>query len=637
MEYGYVKIALATPKISVCDTVSNAKAIAEDILSAYSSGAEIIVFPELCLTGATAGDLIFNDTLLSGAEKALEYIKEKTKNVGAISFIGMPVKAEGLIYNAAVCIQYGKILGIVPKTNLTVGNDGRFFAPAPETAKEIDFAGEKEVLLSNAIFVADNKRNFTVGVEIGSDMFSAVSPSCYYASDGANIIVNLFAMPETVKMKDNISSFAANLSKKLCVTYAVCSAGDGESTTDGVFAGHRIVAENGKIEYVSEPFTTGISYFEADTGACSYKKSRFSKDISLSGYAEKMYFTAEENNGKCTRVYSKYPFIPSDINEVESRCEYVLRIQAEGLKKRILAAKADKIVIGLSGGLDSALALLVSVKAFNLLNRNLKDIIAITMPCFGTSGRTFDNSCRLAKAAKVSFKKVDISKAVTRHLKDIGHKEGVYDAAYENAQARERTQVLMDVANSCNGIVVGTGDLSELALGWCTYNGDHMSMYAVNCSVTKTLARCILSSYAKKSGAKMKAVLESILDTPVSPELLPSKDEEFSQKTEEIVGPYELHDYFLYYMISCGFTPKKLFVTAVNTFKGEFNEKTIVKWLKLFIKRFYTQQFKRSCSPDGVKTGSVNLSPRGELVMPSDASLNIYLNEIKEIEDNLIK
>ena len=632
MKFGFVKVAACSPEIKVADTVFNADAVIKEIESADKLGAELIVFPELCLTGATCGDLFLTAPLLSGAKVAIEKVKKATTGKKALVFLGAPLKNGSLIYNSAIALFDGKVLAVIPKTVIDrVGEnlDVRVFAECPFDNGTIDVLGEKVPFGNKIIFEDSSNPYFTVGAEVGSDLTSPLSPSTYHALNGANIIVNLSAFAETVGSREYYLSTVSAQSNKCVCGYLLSCAGRGESTTDQVYGGQKIIAECGKIIAESKAFDCNTVMSEIDCSFIDFERSKkFNGEMRDDGY-ERITFNADRAELSLTRSYEKTPFVPS--NDLTKRAEHILSIQAEGLYKRIKHTNASSAVLGLSGGLDSTLAILVAVAAMKKLNRPLKDVIAVTMPCFGTTSRTFQNTIKLSKALGVTLKKVDIGKATERHLKDIKHLENVYDAAYENAQARERTQVLMDLANMNNGLVVGTGDLSELALGWATYNGDHMSMYAVNCTVPKTLVRHIVEVYANKSKGKLKAVLEDILDTPVSPELLPAENDDIAQRTEDIVGPYILHDFFLFNMIRKGYSPKKLYAVACHTFKGDFKEETILKWLKIFTRRFFNQQFKRSCVPDGVKVGSVGLSPRGAFNMPSDAVSALWLNELENL------
>ncbi len=636
MKFGYVKVCAVSPEIKVADTVFNADSIIKSFNTAYNYGAEVVVFPELCIAGYTAGDLFYSDILLSGASDALEKIRENSLNKKALIFVGMPLRANGLLYDVSAVVNDGKILAFIPKQNLLdygEYNEKRYFAVAPDTISLIDFNGQKIPFGNKIVFKENCTVDFTVSAEIGNDIYSVCPPSLFHVRAGANLIVNLCASTEIVGRKEYRELIVKSHSAKTVCAYALAEAGEGESTTDSVFGGHNLIAENGKILAQNKPFEFTPVCTEVDLSFVANQRLKaFNGEKIYSDGYQVIGFDGQRNGEELTRVYEKTPFVPEDEKSLLERAEQILDIQAEGLKKRIKHARASSAVLGLSGGLDSTLAILVAVRAMAKLNRSAKDVIAVTMPCFGTTSRTFTNTVKLSKALGVTLKKVDIGKAVTVHLKDIKHEDGVFDVTYENAQARERTQVLMDIANMNNGMVIGTGDLSELALGWATYNGDHMSMYAVNASVPKTLVRHVVEFYANRSKGKLKAVLEDILDTPVSPELLPADNDDIKQKTEDIVGPYVLHDFFLYNLIKRGFNPDKVYFIAKRTFKGLFDDQTILKWLKTFVRRFFIQQFKRSCVPDGVKVGSLSLSPRGDWKMPSDAVSSLWLNSLENLE-----
>ena len=627
MKFGYIKTALCSPKIKVADVEFNTSAIIDSIERAEKQGAELIVFPQLSLTASTCFNLFNSGVLLDGALKGLEQICKKSENVNALIFVGAPIKHNNKVYNTAVGICGGKILGVVPQT---YSFEGFEFAKCPSENVEISILGYSVPFGNKIIFKKADNQLFSVACEVGEDILSPFSPSTSHALAGALVVVNLSAFCETVGGEEFRLETVKVLSERLVCGYALCNAGYGESTTDCVYGGQKIIAEKGKIILDDKIFNKDMIVSEIDAGFMSNERANVFKKMPIINGYQTVEFNFKEIDQDITRVYEKTPFAPQN-QSLEQRAEKILELQAQGLKKRLEHTRSSTAVIGLSGGLDSTLAILVAVKAIKELKRPLKDIIAITMPCFGTTSRTYQNTIKLGKALGVTLKKIDISKATTRHLKDIKHPEGVFDTTFENAQARERTQVLMDVANMNNGLVVGTGDLSELALGWATYNGDHMSMFAVNCSVPKTLVRHIVESCANKSKGKLKAVLFDILDTPVSPELLPAENDNIAQKTEDIVGPYILHDFFLYNMLRKGYEPKKLYYIACKTFKGDFSEQTILKWLKIFTRRFFNQQFKRSCLPDGVKVGTVALSPRGEFKMPSDACSDLWLKQLEEI------
>jgi len=626
MEYGFIKTALCSPQIKVADVEFNVESTIKAIDSAYNLGAELIVFPELNLSASTCFNLFNSEVLLDGVMSGIEKIAKHSKGINALIFVGAPIKHQNKIYNTAIGISGGKILGIVPQT---FGGAGFEFSKCPQENQQITLLDQKVLFGNKIIFKNKENNKFTVGVEIGSDLLSPLSPSTSHAINGANVIVNLSAFCESVGSEDLRLLTVSAQAERLACAYALCNASYGESTTDCVYGGQKIIAEKSKVLKESKIFDKDIIISDIDLDFISSERATAFKNIYNNEY-DVVEFSLIHSEKKLDRKFKQLPFVPSD-NKLDDRAKQILLMQAEGLKKRIEHTHSSKAVIGLSGGLDSTLAILVAEKAMRLLNRPLKDIIAITMPCFGTTSRTYQNTIKLAQALGVTLKKIDITKSVQRHLKDIKHAENNFDTTFENAQARERTQVLMDVANMNNGLVIGTGDLSELALGWATYNGDHMSMYAVNCSVPKTLVRHIVNTYAKNSKGKLKAVLLDILDTPVSPELLPADNGDIAQKTEDIVGPYILHDFFLYNMLRRGYSPKKLYFVATETFKGQFDDKTILKWLKIFIRRFFNQQFKRSCLPDGVKVGSVALSPRGEFKMPSDAVSTLWLNQLDQL------
>ncbi len=635
MNLGYVKVGAYTPEIKVADVEFNLQSIKKGIDVAEKAGVHLVAFPELSVTGYTAGDLFYSDTLLDAAKRALVNIAKYTTGKNIIVFVGAPVKKDGLIYNVCVGISDGVILGVVPKSYLPdydAFNEKRYFTPATDEFDYIrfdDFDDQNDEIpfSKNLIFADEKNQALKISAELCEDLVAVVPPSVSHAINGARVIVNLSASPENSRKTLQRRELVQNHSKKAVCAYIYANAGDGESTTDCVFSGHNIIAENGEILAESAPYENGMITADVDLAAIDFERSKvFNQNFEIN---KKEYyyvgFSVDIDGKTFDRVYDKTPFINCGEED------YLINTAAQGLKKRIEHTHAGKAVIGLSGGLDSTLALIVAVKAVKLLNRPASDVLAITMPCFGTSSRTLDNSIKLAKAFGVTLKKIDVTKSVMRHLKDINHPIDVLDAAYENAQARERTQVLMDVANMCNGLVVGTGDLSELALGWATYNGDHMSMYAVNASVPKTLVRHLVEFTAANSKGKLKSVLLDILDTPVSPELIPSDNDTIKQVTEDIVGPYILHDFFLYMMIKRGFTPEKIYYAAVNTFKGEFDKDTILKWLKTFVRRFFNQQFKRSCVPDGVKVSEISLSPRGSFRMPSDAVSKLWLEELEKM------
>ena len=633
MNDGFIKVAAVTPEVTVADTQKNAKIICDDILQATALGAKIIVFPELCLTGYTCADLFYHDVLLKNALRALSDVVSCSIGADALIFVGCPLRHSGKLYNCAVAINNGKILGAVPKTFLPNYNEfyeKRWFAPAPEQSEEISLLGQTVPFGRGILFCCEQMQNLTVGAEICEDLWTPMPPSVTLALSGATITVNLSASNECVGKSEYRKALVSSQSARLVCGYVYCSAGDGESTTDLVFSGHNIIAENGRVLAESNLFENEITVSEIDVDFLSCERAKI-YPAEITRKADKIvYFSIKKEQTSLTRAFSRYPFVPKDSDELHSRAKLILTMQSKALAKRIDHTHTKSLVIGVSGGLDSSLALIVA-KLASEASKTKPEVIAVTMPCFGTTDRTHDNSIKLSEALGVTLKEVDIKKAVLQHFEDIGQNAGAYDVTYENGQARERTQVLMDIANKTGGMVVGTGDLSELALGWATYNGDHMSMYGVNASVPKTLIRYLINHYALSADKKTKEVLGDILDTPVSPELLPSDGKNISQKTEDLVGPYELHDFFLYYMLRMYYSPKKIFRAAKLAFP-DYDEKTIAGWLKVFVRRFFAQQFKRSCLPDGVKIGSVSLSPRGDWRMPSDAAAACWLTEAEETE-----
>lgn len=636
MKDGFVKVAAISPEVKVADCSFNAESIMRGIERAYADGCKLAVFPELSVCGYTAGDLLLQSVLLSAAENAVERIADFCKGKQIFVAVGAPVVAGGKLYNAAVAIYDGKILGIVPKRNVPSYSEfyeGRYF----ETGDKLDgvdktvFCGREVEVCSMAVFRCRNMRDFCIGIEICEDMWIAGGPADRLCAGGATVICNLSASDETVGKDEYRRLLVKSASGKCNAAYVYCDCGSGESSTDLVFSAHDMIAENGAVIAESKPFGDGYVVSEVDVQKLAAE--RIKQNTTPSRPLKEVYFDCALSDTELTLKIEKTPFVPSGEKDRAARCERVFAIQAHGLAKRMRHTGCRHLVVGLSGGLDSALALLVMRKAVEIEGLGPECITAITMPCFGTTKRTRSNAEKLARALGVKFERIDIGKTVQRHLKDIGHDGVTGDVAFENAQARERTQVLMDYANMNGGLVVGTGDLSELALGWATYNGDHMSMYGVNGSVPKTLVRHLVRYYAESiADAKARRVLLDILDTPVSPELIPAKDGEISQKTEEIVGPYELHDFFLYNIVRWGFKPSKTFRLAKYAFKGDFDDETIYKWLKTFVSRFFAQQFKRSCLPDGPKVGSVDLSPRGGWRMPSDACKAEWIKDLESCD-----
>ena len=635
MKEGFVKVAAASPELRVADPSYNAGKIVDLIRKAESQGVKVLVFPELSITGYTCGDLFFQKRLQQSADDALLSIVKDSVSSDALIFVGYPFLLRGKLYNTAAVINRGKVLAIIPKRNLPSYNEfyeTRWFTPSPDKNEMVGLFGSEVVFGSKVIFEASVPSTLSIGCEICEDLWVPESPSVGLALNGATVIVNLSASDEVIGKAEYRRNLISSVSARLVAGYIYADAADGESTTDMVFTGSNIIAENGSVLASSMFHSNELTITELDTDRLATERQKMNTFPSVSSDYEHIAVSFREEETKLTRVFSPHPFVPSDESERNSRCEMILTLQAYGLKKRLSASHAAKAVIGLSGGLDSTLALLVTVRAFDLLKRDRKDIIAITMPCFGTTERTRSNAEKLADSLGVTFQTVDITKSVLQHFEDIGQSVDDLSVTYENCQARERTQVLMDSANKTGGIVIGTGDLSELALGWATYNGDHMSMYGVNSSIPKTLVRYLVRHIADTMSNESSLILYDILATPVSPELLPAKDGQISQVTEDIVGPYELHDFFLYYMVRFGFPPHKIFRIACDSFRSDYSPTFIKKWLVVFVRRFFQQQFKRSCLPDGPKVGTVTLSPRSDWRMPSDASSDAWIKEAEAIE-----
>lgn len=641
MRHGFVKMAAVTPKVQVADPKYNGAEIIRLMREAAGKGAKVIVFPELCITGYTCGDLFLQDSLLQGAREALFQIAEASADLDALIFAGLPWEKEGKLYNVAAAISRGEILGMVPKTCLP--NYGEFyelrhFVPGN---RETDFVwmgrgkeGEDYVPFgTNQIFICEELQGLAIAAEICEDVWVPEPPSVRHALTGATVIVNCSASDETTGKGEYREALIAGQSARLVCGYVYANAGDGESTQDLVFGGHSLIAENGTVLSRADRFKNGILYGDLDVARLSGERRRMTTFFAKSDetYTEVGFHLNMEETVLERRISSR-PFVPDGRQNRERRCEEILAIQAQGLKKRLEHTNCRQAVVGISGGLDSTLALLVTAKAFDAYGLPRDQILGVTMPCFGTTDRTYRNACELTRTLGAQLKEVDIREAVTVHFRDIGQDMEKHDVTYENAQARERTQVLMDLANQTGGMVIGTGDMSELALGWATYNGDHMSMYGVNAGVPKTLVRHLVRYYAETcEDEKLSAVLLDVLDTPVSPELLPPEDGVISQKTEDLVGPYELHDFYLYYVLRFGFSPSKIYRLAKLAFAGSCGEDVILKWLRVFYSRFFSQQFKRSCLPDGPKVGSVAVSPRGDLRMPSDASASLWLKELEDL------
>lgn len=634
MKNGFVKVAAATPDIRVADVEFNTQNIINAMEEAQKNGAKILVFPELCVTGYTCSDLFDHSVLLKASRKALLEIAENTNDKDMLVFVGAPLEVNGKLYNVAAAMNQGEIIGFTTKTFLP--NYGEFyemrqFTPGPQTVREITFEGKKIPFGPQILFQAEGMEELVVAAEICEDVWSPVPPSIQAALEGATVIVNCSASDETIGKDTYRRALISGQSARLISGYIYANAGEGESTTDLVFGGHNIIAENGTILKESSRYVNEIVYSEIDLQRITGERRKNTTFQPLNEETlVRVPFTIEETKTFLTRTFPKKPFVPSDEQTRAQRCEEILTIQAMGLKKRLAHTNARTAVVGISGGLDSTLALLVTARAFDMLGRDKKDIIAVTMPCFGTTDRTYQNACEMSKKVGTTLIEVPIADAVNVHFRDIGHDPEDHSVTYENCQARERTQVLMDIANKTWGMVIGTGDLSELALGWATYNGDHMSMYGVNASVPKTLVRHLVKYAADDTKDEaLKNVLYDVLDTPVSPELLPPKDGDIAQKTEDLVGPYELHDFFLYFMLRFGYEPSKIFRIACMTFDGEYDKETIFKWLETFCRRFFSQQFKRSCLPDGPKVGTVALSPRGDWRMPSDACVAVWMKDLE--------
>ncbi len=677
MDQGYIRVAAATPKIRVADPVYNGERILELMREGAKRQVKLMVFPELCITAYTCNDLFLQDRLLSEAKRTLAMLRDATAEMDLLAFVGLPWEQGGRLYNVAAALSGGKVLGLVPKLhipNYSEYYEGRYFARGNETPVRVDFMGEKIPMGTRLIFACEEIPELRVSAEICEDLWVASPPSIGHALAGATVVVNCSASVETVGKDDYRRALVGGQSGRLVCGYIYASAGEGESSQDLVFGGHNLIAENGAILAEAKRFTSGLTCAELDLWRLRSERRRMNTypgSLSLedgrAGYGfrdgvrpgpggawEQAAFHLKPVRLELERPIDPAPFVPHDEKERSKRCEEILNIQSLGLKKRLEHTGTKCAVLGISGGLDSTLALLVTARAFDLLGLPRKQIIAVTMPCFGTTDRTYHNACVMTGKLGATLREIDIKAAVTQHFRDIGHDPDSHDVTYENSQARERTQILMDVANQEGGLVIGTGDMSELALGWATYNGDHMSMYGVNASVPKTLVRHLVRYYADSCGEEeLRDVLLDVLDTPVSPELLPPAMGTISQKTEDLVGPYELHDFFLYYVLRFGFGPARIYRMALAAFAGggkeargagesaeesgagrqaaAYEPAVIKKWLQVFYRRFFSQQFKRSCLPDGPKVGSVALSPRGDLRMPSDAVSRIWMEEIERL------
>ncbi len=641
MKYGFVKVAAASPELKVANVKFNTLKIEEEIAKQTKEGTEVLVFPELCLCGYTCGDLLLQPLLVERCKTALKEIADFTRGIAMLVFVGLPVKKDGKLYNCAAAVCGGRVLGIVPKTHLpnyAEFYERRYFVPAPGE-NDVPFllwTGEEGAEYTKfgpfQLFADENHSDVKVACEICEDLWRGYAPSTGHAAAGATIVVNLSASDETIEKDAYRRTLIKAQSGKCVCGYVYADAGVGESTTDMVFAGHNIIAENAAVLTENKPFSGETATAEIDVSYLAAERAKlttFEAAENIDGYT--VTFARFVGEGELSlRKILRAPFVPED----PSRAELILSIQAQALAGRLKHTLAQTAVIGISGGLDSSLALLVTARAFELLGKDKKEILAVTMPGFGTTGKTFENSLNLIESVGASGRTIDITESVLKHFEDIGHDKATLDVTYENAQARMRTMILMDLANKTGGLVIGTGDLSELALGWCTYNGDHMSMYAVNASVPKTLVRYLVRSEGGRMGGNVKKALDAILATEISPELLPpDREGKIVQKTEDLVGPYELHDFFLYRIVRCGDEPKKVYYLAKYAFRGVYDHMTILKWLKSFYRRFFSQQFKRSCVPDGVKIGSLSLSPRSDWRMPSDASAALWLEELETLDE----
>ena len=635
MKDGFIRVCAATPDIRVADCAYNEKNIMNLMDEAYEKQVSVLVFPELCITGYTCGDLFLQDVLLKAAQDSLRHIVSHSAGKNMLVFVGMPFMHKGKLFNVAAAICDGRLLGLVPKKNIPNYSEFyemRHFTPGMDEC--VDTAlGVK--LGSRLLFRCENIEELVVGAEICEDVWVACPPSTYHAQAGATLIVNCSASDETTGKDIYRRALISGQSARLVCGYIYANAGEGESTQDLVFGGQNLVCENGNVLAETRRFKNGTAIAELDLQRLVNERRRMNTyTVNTDDDYEIVDFTLEKYDLGLTRYYARTPFVPSSKVDRDVRCEEILSIQAMGLKKRLAHTGCRNAVIGISGGLDSTLALLVTARAFDSLSIPRENITAVTMPCFGTTDRTYNNAVELTRRLGATLPEVNIKEAVRIHFRDIGQDESVHDVTYENGQARERTQILMDIANKSGGMVIGTGDMSELALGWATYNGDHMSMYGVNCSVPKTLVRHLVKYYADTCGdSSLREILEDVLDTPVSPELLPPTEGQISQKTEDLVGPYELHDFFMYYILRFGYMPHKVYRIACHAFEGEYDTQTIYRWLDTFYRRFFAQQFKRSCLPDGPKVGSVAVSPRGDLRMPSDAVRSLWLEDLASIND----
>lgn len=638
MLHGFLRVCTASPALRVADCAYNAQQTAALMHHAAQEDVQLLVLPELGLTGYTCADLFLQQPLQQAAENALRYLLEQSAGLELVTLVGLPACIDGKLYNCAAVLCRGRLLGLVPKThipNYAEFYERRHFFPAPDGVRTVRFAGQQTLFGTKLLFRCASMPEFTLAAEICEDLWAPLPPSTHHALAGAHVIANLSASDETVGKAEYRRQLVSQQSARLLCAYLYADAGHGESTTDMVFSAHDLICENGALLAESEPFGAGFACTELDLGRMQSERCRNTSFMPCADGYTTVEFELPVHELTLTRRFSATPFVPEEDAARDARCALILSIQADGLARRIEHAHAKSAVIGISGGLDSCLALLAAVRAMQRLGRSASDILAVTMPCFGTTRRTRSNAELLCSELGVSFREIPIANTVRSHFADIGQSEDVLDVTYENAQARVRTLELMDLANRTGGLVVGTGDLSELALGWATYNGDHMSMYGVNAGIPKTLVRHIVRYEAEHAASeRLHDVLLDILDTPVSPELLPAKENgEIAQQTESLVGPYELHDFYLYYVLRFGFAPTKIYRLAKDTFRGRYSDEVLLHWLRNFYRRFFQQQFKRSCLPDGPKVGSVTLSPRGDWRMPSDACMSIWQAELDALEN----
>ena len=643
--YSFLRVGAAVPKIKIADCCYNRERIIEMAIVANDKKVKFLTFPELSITGYTCGDLFMQTSLISSAKESLKYIADKTAQLDMVMVVGLPLVVSNRLFNCAAVVFKGKIIGLVPKTHMPNYSDfyeKRWFDSAQDlNIKDVNLFGYDVPIAKDLLFKSSSFEQFVFGVEICEDLWVPVPPSSYLALNGANIIVNPSASNEIAAKNEYRYSLVSNQSARCICGYVYASSGIYESTQDTVFSGHSLICENGVIINENSRFSkeNELIYSDIDLELIANdrrKNTSFFDCVNPNGPSRFVYFDMpEDNTTQIERVISPSPFTPGNGKSLERRCEDIFKIQYTGLARRVMHTNAKSLVIGVSGGLDSTLALLVAVKACDFLEIPRTSVLGITMPGFGTTDRTYNNALELMKALGIRIKEISITKAALQHFEDIGHDPAVHDVTYENAQARERTQILMDISNKEGGFGVGTGDLSELALGWATYNGDHMSMYSVNCGVPKTLVRVVVNWIAETGQLSQEIcdILKDILDTPISPELLPpDKDGNINQKTEDLVGPYELHDFFIYYVVKHGYRPSKIYYLAKIAFEGVYDNETILKWLKSFYRRFFSQQFKRSCVPDGPKVGNISLSPRGDWRMPTDAVNTIWMNEVETLK-----